>query len=115
LNLRVNLTQQRNRKRYKGKPRAHLSFILDYYAFFYWALEHTVLRVLRIQTLENNSVVKDLPILFQAWSRGCNTPPTPFYNIHRFHHSSRRAAGHTLEGFQQGGTSFLGEEFDPEV
>jgi hypothetical protein len=27
--------------------------------FGYWALEHTVLRVLRIQTLENNSVVKD--------------------------------------------------------
>jgi hypothetical protein len=59
MNLRVNLTQQKNRRSYKEKPRAHLSLILDYYAFFYWALEHTVLRVLRIQTLENNSVVKD--------------------------------------------------------
>jgi hypothetical protein len=59
MNLRVNLTQQKIRRRYKGKLRTHLSLILDYYAFGYWALEHTVLRVLRIQTLENNLMVKD--------------------------------------------------------
>jgi hypothetical protein len=57
---KVNLTQQRNRKRYKGNPRVHLSFILDYIAFLYWDLEHIVLIVLRIQTLENKSLVKDL-------------------------------------------------------
>ena len=37
----------------------HLLFILDFGILLVDALEHTVLRVLILQTLVNNSVVKD--------------------------------------------------------
>jgi hypothetical protein len=45
-------------EKYKEKARAHLSFILDFGYFLVDALEHTILRVLILQTLVNNSVVK---------------------------------------------------------
>jgi hypothetical protein len=41
-------------EKFKDKARTHLSFILDFGYFLVNALEHTILRVLILQTLVNN-------------------------------------------------------------
>ena len=46
-------------EKYKEKPRAYLLFILDFGILLVDSLEHTVLRVLTLQTLVSSSVVKD--------------------------------------------------------
>jgi hypothetical protein len=46
-------------EKYKEKARAYLSFILYFDIFLVDALEHTILRVLILQTLVSSSVVKD--------------------------------------------------------
>jgi len=75
--LGVNLTQQENRKKYKEKARAHLSNHLGYLILLVDALEHTVLRVFILQTLVNNSVVKDsthlVPSLVSGMKYSTNT------------------------------------------
>jgi hypothetical protein len=46
-------------EKYKEESGAHLLFILHFGYLLVDALEHTVLRVLILQTLVSNSVVKD--------------------------------------------------------
>jgi hypothetical protein len=109
LNLGVKLTQQETKKKYKGKARAHLSFILDIWYLLVDALEHTVLRVLRLQTLENNSVVKDSTHLVPSLVSGMK------YSTHTILHSSsiqEDSRAYQL-GFSSRGAPLIEEQFDP--
>jgi hypothetical protein len=50
--------------------------------------------------------------LIQAWSRGCNIPPTPFYNRFWFYPSAEEKAGCNFRGFPAGGAPSGGDPFD---
>jgi hypothetical protein len=83
LTLGVNLTQQGNKKRsIKRRLGSTSHFILDIWYLLVDALEHTVLRVLILQTLENNSVVKDSTHLVPGLVSGMK------YSTHTILHSS---------------------------
>jgi hypothetical protein len=60
----------------------HLSFILNFGYLLVDALEHTVLRVLILQTLVNNSVVKDSTHLVPSLASGMT------YSTHTILHPS---------------------------
>jgi hypothetical protein len=80
------------------------------------ALEHTVLRVLILQTLVNNSVVKDSTHLVPSLVSGINTPPAPFYIHHHLRRTSRvipvGPTGSYQLGFSCRGAPYVEEEFD---
>jgi hypothetical protein len=83
---------------------------LDIWYLLVDALEHTVLRVLILQTLENNSVVKDSTHLVPSLVSGMK------YSTHTILHPSsiqEDQQGPYQLGFSSRGAPFVEEEFDP--
>jgi hypothetical protein len=92
----------------------HLSLILDYYYFCIWALEHKdVLRVLRLQTLEINSMVKDPTYLDPSLVSGVKYSSHTILQSGTGHiHQQRKRQCAASGGFQQEGAPSEGEQFD---